>query len=63
MRFLLVLLCLPSFALADVLIIESAPTAVEVQSGQAQVTRVVRFEMPAGQHEIVLPDVPDGALT
>lgn len=61
MRFFLFLLCLPSFAWADVLLIESAPTEVEIQRTGAQVTRDVTFDMPAGQHSIVLPDLPLGA--
>ncbi|MEO0939419.1 MAG: DUF4139 domain-containing protein [Pseudomonadota bacterium] len=61
MRFFLFLLCLPGFAWADVLLMTSAPTEVEIQRTGAQVTREVTFDMPAGQHAIVLPDLPAGA--
>ncbi|MEL7099257.1 MAG: DUF4139 domain-containing protein [Pseudomonadota bacterium] len=58
MRGLIFLLLLPTFAWAETLVIQSTPTEVEIQQRGALVTREVTFDMPAGQHSIVLPDLP-----
>ncbi len=59
MRFLpLALAALPLPALADTYTITSVPTAATVYSGFAMVTREVSIDVSAGEHEIVLPDLP-----
>ncbi|SPH23008.1 hypothetical protein ASD8599_03755 [Ascidiaceihabitans donghaensis] len=52
------LVALPGFAMADTMTVYSQPNAVRIFPGATQVTRVVTFEMPAGQHSILFPDLP-----
>ena len=59
MRFLpLALAALPLPAFADIYTVTSAPTAATVYSGFAMVTREISIDVSAGEHEIVLPDLP-----
>jgi len=59
MRFIsLVLAALPLPALADTYSVASVPTAVTVYSGYAMVTREITLDVTAGNHELVLPDLP-----
>ncbi|UWR22276.1 DUF4139 domain-containing protein [Sulfitobacter sp. S190] len=50
---------LPCSALADTFTLRSAPDAVTVFPGIAQVSRTAAVDLPAGRHEIVLPDLPE----
>lgn len=52
------LLGLPVMAQADTFTLASAPTAAVVYGYGAQVTREVAFSVPAGTHEVILPDLP-----
>ena len=61
MRLALALICaLPTAAQSDVFKVASRPTAVTVYSGAAEVTRDVQTRLPAGAHEVILPDLPIG---
>ncbi|MEP3947364.1 mucoidy inhibitor MuiA family protein [Ascidiaceihabitans sp.] len=50
---------MPCFAMADTITVYSQPNEVRIFPGATQVTRVVTFEMPAGQHTILFPDLPE----
>lgn len=52
------LLCLPAAAQAETFTLSSAPTSAIVYGYGAQVSREVVFKVPAGQHDVVLPDLP-----
>lgn len=52
------LLTLPAMAHADTFTLSSAPTAAVVYGYGAQVTREVTFAVPAGTHDVILPDLP-----
>ena len=54
----LALAAFPFPALADSFTVNSAPTAVTIYGGFAMVTREVRVDVPAGAHEVILPDLP-----
>jgi uncharacterized protein (TIGR02231 family) len=59
MRFVIAcLLALPAAAHADTITLSSAPTAVTVYGYGAQVTREVTFEISAGTHDVIMPDLP-----
>ncbi len=59
MRFAIAALMLyPAAVLADSFTIASAPTAVTVFPIGAEITREVQIDLPAGAHDITLPDVP-----
>lgn len=59
MRFLPVFLCaFPLSALAETYTLQSAPTSVVVYPSVAMVTREVSFDVSAGTHEVMLPDLP-----
>ncbi|KEJ91044.1 DUF4139 domain-containing protein [Sulfitobacter donghicola] len=59
MRFLSVaLVALPLPIMAETFTTTSSPTAATVYSGFAMVTREVSVEVPAGAHQIILPDLP-----
>lgn len=63
MRAALVLVfCLTSPALADTFVLRGSPQAVTVYPGVARVTRHLSLDLPAGTHQIVLPDLPPGAV-
>lgn len=51
-------LFLPSLALADVIPATSRVTAVTIYPQGAEVTREVSFTAPAGDHEVVVLDIP-----
>lgn len=54
----IVLFALPLPAFADSFTVSSAPTAVTVYTGLAMVTRDISLDVPAGTHEVILPDLP-----
>ncbi|MBL4807787.1 MAG: DUF4139 domain-containing protein [Rhodobacteraceae bacterium] len=55
-------LCLiSSLAMAETFTLSSTVSAVTVYPVGALVTRDVAFDLPAGRHELVLVDVPEGA--
>ncbi len=56
--FILFALLLPSPALADQILAASHITAVTVYPEGAQVTRQVSFTAPAGQHDLLITDLP-----
>ena len=53
-------MALPLSAWADDLVLDAPVTAVEVYPSGAKVTRSVRFDVPAGDHQVILPDLPAG---
>ncbi|APE44888.1 hypothetical protein BOO69_16855 [Sulfitobacter alexandrii] len=54
----LCLLSLPAVAQAETFTLSSAPTSAVVYGYGAQVTREVSVTVPAGTHDLVLPDLP-----
>lgn len=52
------LVLVPSVAQADVFHLTSAPDRVTVHPGVARVGRTLELELPAGQHELRLSDLP-----
>ena len=61
MRFAALLLAIsPSFAFGETIVARIAPTSVTVFSGIAEVRREANFELPAGRHEVLFPDLPQG---
>ena len=52
------LLCLATPAFADTFTLRSAPQSVVVYPAGAKVTRVLTVNLPAGTHDIILPDLP-----
>ena len=65
MRFIALLLAVsPSFVFADTIIARIAPTDVTVFTQGAEVTRKGQITLPAGLHDIVIPDMRpnDGGL-
>ena len=58
MRFAALLLAVsPSFVFADTIVARIAPTDVTVFTQGAEVTRTGQIDLPAGIHEIVIPDM------
>jgi len=57
----LIALSAPSFA--DVFTAEAQVDTVTIYPGLATVTRQVTLDLPAGQHEIVVPGLPEGLAT
>ena len=58
MRFAALLLAVsPSFVFADTIVARIAPTDVTVFTQGAEVTRIGQIDLPAGIHEIVIPDM------
>ena len=58
MRFAALLLAVsPSFVFADTIVTRIAPTDVTVFTQGAEVTRTGQIDLPAGIHEIVIPDM------
>ena len=57
----LIALSAPSFA--DVFTAEAQVDTVTIYPGLATVTRQVTLNLPAGQHEIVVPGLPEGLAT
>lgn len=59
MRFLFfVVLVLPTISLADIIPVRSQPQSVTIHPEVAIVSRSVTVAVPAGQHELRLPDLP-----
>ena len=52
------MICVASPVLGETFIIASAPNSVTVYPEGARVTRTVTVELPAGRHDVVLPDLP-----
>ncbi len=52
------LLFLPSVGLADTFTFTSKPASVKVYADTAIVSRQLNVELPAGTHDIILPDLP-----
>ncbi|MGB7242440.1 MAG: DUF4139 domain-containing protein [Sulfitobacter sp.] len=46
-------------ASADIFTLDSAPTSVTVYPYGAQVTREIRIDVPAGVHDLIIPDLPE----
>ncbi len=61
-RFAILALMLPSPALADQIMAASHVTAVTVYPEGAQVTREVTFNAPAGQHDLLITDLPSDTV-
>ncbi|MEM8579083.1 MAG: DUF4139 domain-containing protein [Pseudomonadota bacterium] len=61
MRLALALCLLPGLAWAEAITLDSRPSRVEMLLGATEVTRVVTFDMPAGTHDLIVPDLPSGA--
>jgi len=57
----LIALAAPSFA--DIFTAEARVDTVTVYPGLATVTRQVTLDLPAGQHEIIVPGMPEGLST
>ena len=58
MRFAALLLAVsPSFVFADTIVARIAPTDVTVFTQGAEVTRTGQIDLPAGVHQIVIPDM------
>ena len=53
------LIALAAPAWAERFVAEARVDAVTLYPGQAGVTRIVELELPAGSHEIIVPDLPD----
>ncbi|GGE43118.1 hypothetical protein GCM10011360_33080 [Primorskyibacter flagellatus] len=53
------LLSVPSLLLADDIAVESRVTAATVFPRGATLTRLAQFQVPAGRHQIIVPDMPD----
>ncbi|MEM9968212.1 MAG: mucoidy inhibitor MuiA family protein [Pseudomonadota bacterium] len=51
-------LCMPTMALAEVFTVSSLPNEVTVYMGVAEVTRRIELSVLAGNHDILLPDLP-----
>ncbi|WP_306114567.1 MULTISPECIES: DUF4139 domain-containing protein [unclassified Roseovarius] len=56
----IVLAFFPTFVLAEDIALTSAVTAATLYPQGATVTREIPFEVPAGQHELILTDLPQG---
>ncbi len=53
-----VLACVASPVFCETYVISSAPSSVIVYVEGAKVTRNVTVQLPAGRHDIILPDLP-----
>lgn len=52
------LMLLPGAALADSFTLQSTPTTVTVYADAGKVTREMTLQVPAGQHDVLLPGLP-----
>ncbi len=57
------LIALAAPALADTFTAEARVDTVTIYPGLATVTRQVTLDLPAGRHEIIVPDLPQGLTT
>ncbi|MCU9838878.1 mucoidy inhibitor MuiA family protein [Ruegeria sp. WL0004] len=53
--------CLTSPALAETFVLRGSPQEVTIYPGVARITRHISLDLPAGTHQIILPDLPPGA--
>ncbi len=53
-----ILWCLATPAFSETFTVRSAPSAVLVYNGAAKVSREFTIQLPAGRHEVILPDLP-----